>query len=524
MASPRFPAAAMLLDAKVCSLDTFDELFVKITQERQIQDGYFLQVHPDEAQLLFVVNGSPYAAGRVSGEERATSDIADFFTAYAQHPQSPLSFFVADKRLLLGLMVLCHHPATLRVTTDGARMEAFLEQLAMRPQNAILALHCGDEWAVSIFDKGRPVVNYFPTPAGSAPTAPTPAGQLLAYVESRPRGEAEVEVFEETRVWPASDAAPVPPEARHHLSEVFRKTTASEKDTLPLPLEAAPQFEIPRAPEPTPGAAEALTEAPAAPSPVEAAPAAGSTQEAEPLAPEAAPGPPPEVLLYFGDRHLGTFSLAGGELTIGRSSGNDIMVDNAGVSRRHAVIRRSGGRVSVEDLGSANGTMVNGKKVATQELHDADEVTIVKHRLVLHVPKEGEAVKPEAPEISGQRTVFIDPAAVTQALAGRTGLRAESATPVLRPRLILPDLKKFALEDEEVTLGSGPECSIQLSGMFVAKLHARIIPFKEGQYKIVHLAGLSGTRVNGGKISERILKHGDEIEIGKSRLLYRIER
>jgi len=524
MGGPRFPAAAMLLDAKVCSLDTFDELFVKITQEREIQDGYFLLIHPDETQLLFVVNGAPYAAGRVSGEERATSDIADFFTAYAQHPESPLSFFVADRRLLLGLMVLFHHPATLRVTTDGARMEAFLEQLAMRPQNAILALHCGDEWAVSIFDKGRPVVNYFPSATGSIPTAQTPAGQLLAYVESRPRGEAEVEVFEETRVWPASDAGRVTPETWHHLSQLYGKTTASEKDTLPLLLEAAPQFEIPEALEPTPIGAAASVRASAPPRPVQAVPAAGSTQEAEPPAPETPSAPPPEVFLYFGDRHLGTFSLAGGELTIGRSSGNDIMVDNAGVSRRHAVIRMSGGRVSVEDLRSANGTMVNGKRVATQELHDADEITIVKHRLVLHVPKEGEAVKPEAPEIAGQRTVSIDPAAVTQALAGRIGARAESATPVLRPCLILPDLKKYTLEDEEVTLGSGPECNIQLSGMFVAKLHTRIIPFKEGQYKIVHMAGLSGTRVNGGKITERILKHGDEIEIGKSKLLFRIER
>jgi pSer/pThr/pTyr-binding forkhead associated (FHA) protein len=95
---------------------------------------------------------------------------------------------------------------------------------------------------------------------------------------------------------------------------------------------------------------------------------------------------------------------------------------------------------------------------------------------------------------------------------------------MLRPRLILPDLKKFALEAEEVTLGSGAAAQIQLSGMFVGRVHAKIVRMKDGQFKLHHLSGLAGTRVNGEKISEHLLKHGDEIEIGKQKLLFRLER
>ena len=51
MPSPRFPMTATLLNAKVCPLDKFDALFAKITQERQIADGYFMHAHPDESQL-----------------------------------------------------------------------------------------------------------------------------------------------------------------------------------------------------------------------------------------------------------------------------------------------------------------------------------------------------------------------------------------------------------------------------------------------------------------------------------------
>ncbi len=396
-------------------------------------------------------------------------------------------------------------------------MEAILEDLAKRSQDVILTLHSGDEWAVSIYAKGRPVVNYFPARPGPAGPTTTAGEELLAYVDSRTLGETEVEVFEETRVTPASDAGRVGPETQHHLSQLYLPQAVSMETTLPLPVEAAPQPDVGEATEAPPAVAPLEIVGPEVPVEDLAAPARTAP------APEAA-GPAPEVLLFLGDHHLATFSLARGELTVGRNPANDIVVENAGVSRRHAVIRWSGDQVSVEDLKSANGTFVSGKKITTQDLNDGDEITIVKHRLVLRVPKDGNAVNLEPQEISGQRTMFIDPTAVAQAVAGRAGARGESSTPVLRPFLILPGLKKVALEAEGVTLGSGSECSVQLSGMFVAKVHARIVLLKEGQYKIVHVAGLAGTRVNGEKITERVLKHGDEIGIGKSRLLYRIER
>jgi pSer/pThr/pTyr-binding forkhead associated (FHA) protein len=120
--------------------------------------------------------------------------------------------------------------------------------------------------------------------------------------------------------------------------------------------------------------------------------------------------------------------------------------------------------------------------------------------------------------------MYIDQAALAQAMGAKPGsARAETAA-ALRPRLILPDLRKFALEEDEVTLGSAASCQIKLSGMFVGKEHARIVRTKDGQFKIHHLSGMAGTRVNGEKISEHVLKHGDEIEIGKQKLLFRLER
>jgi pSer/pThr/pTyr-binding forkhead associated (FHA) protein len=233
-----------------------------------------------------------------------------------------------------------------------------------------------------------------------------------------------------------------------------------------------------------------------------------------------------EVLLLLGDKQLGAFSLSGGELTIGRTPGNDIVIDNVGVSRRHAVIRAQGGKAFLEDLGSANGTFVRGQKIERYDLQDGDEIAIVKHRLVYRIPKGTEAPSRVEPMPDpGQRTMYIDTTTIAQAVGSRQASRSEgAAATTLRPRLLLPDLKKFALDADEVTLGSGSGCQIQLSGMFVGRVHAKIVRTKEGQLKIQHLGGLAGTRVNGEKISEHILKHGDEIEIAKQKLLFRLER
>jgi pSer/pThr/pTyr-binding forkhead associated (FHA) protein len=522
MSSPRFPATAILLDAKSCPLEKFDALFQKITQERRIPNGYFLQVHPEETWLLFVVEGSPYGAGRLIGDAFSSAEIHEFFAAYSRSPQSPLSFLVADKRLLLGLMVLCQHRPVLRVTTDQVDIYEILTRLAARGVNAIVGIRSGEEWAISLCSNGQPVVNYFPPSQAEAMNVPAPPQQLLGYIFLQPPGGVHVDVYEETRVGPAGDAILVTPRTRGRPSEVFLRVAAKVQET-----EVAADRE--REAAQTPVALEAAIPATTDEFLAMAAEGAGapevSLEETAPATPEppAPPifhGPIPEIHLFLGEKHLGTFSLGKGELTIGRNPGNDVLIDNVGVSRRHAVIKVIAGRVLVEDLGSANGTFVNGQRITTHELQDGDEILVLKHRLVYRVPGETAVPKAEAVRDIGQQTMYIEPAAVAQAAAGKP----EAGLPRLRPRLILPDLKKFPLGEEEVTLGSGPDCEIQIAGLFVAKAHARIVPEKDGHFRIVHLGGLAGTRVNGAKISEHVLRHGDEISIGRQKLLFRLER
>jgi hypothetical protein len=67
--------------------------------------------------------------------------------------------------------------------------------------------------------------------------------------------------------------------------------------------------------------------------------------------------------------------------TVGRRSHNDVVIDNLAVSGEHAVIFQSGSDAYLEDLGSTNGTTVNGQPVKKHLLQPGDTVEIGKYRL-----------------------------------------------------------------------------------------------------------------------------------------------
>lgn len=73
---------------------------------------------------------------------------------------------------------------------------------------------------------------------------------------------------------------------------------------------------------------------------------------------------------------------AGRRITIGRHSGNVLVLDHPRVSRYHAVIEQFGARFRLRDLNSDNGTFVNGKQVKEAWIKEGDEIRIASFRLV----------------------------------------------------------------------------------------------------------------------------------------------
>jgi len=77
-----------------------------------------------------------------------------------------------------------------------------------------------------------------------------------------------------------------------------------------------------------------------------------------------------------------TFALDTASTSIGRHPDSDLFLDDVTVSRRHAVIRRADDGYEISDVGSLNGTYVDGERIDTVPLEDMDEVQIGRFVLV----------------------------------------------------------------------------------------------------------------------------------------------
>lgn len=108
-----------------------------------------------------------------------------------------------------------------------------------------------------------------------------------------------------------------------------------------------------------------------------------------------------------------TFSLHEGEtITIGRTSEADIVLDNPSVSRIHAVVELDNGGNYITDIGSTNGTWVNGVRIGSRTLLAAnDQVMIGKFELV-QGPEGGVDQEKQSRAIdmgADPRTIYVAP-------------------------------------------------------------------------------------------------------------------
>lgn len=140
--------------------------------------------------------------------------------------------------------------------------------------------------------------------------------------------------------------------AEHHTSP---EALAGEPAEPVQPEPVAPPASVP-----TPW----QTEVPAAAVP-EPAPTPAPSPEPTPT-PAPSPAPAPEPAAAADDDSL----------TLGRARSNSIVLDDMLVSRHHARISADDHGLVIEDLGSRNGTFVNGRRVQSTRLHEGDRIGI----------------------------------------------------------------------------------------------------------------------------------------------------
>lgn len=274
----------------------------------------------------------------------------------------------------------------------------------------------------------------------------------------------------------------------------------------------------------------------------------------------------------------GTEYILSEDMTVGRSDDCDITLPSSKVSRQHARFRMADGGITLEDLGSSNGTRLNGRAIGSaQALMDGDRVGIDTFTLTLVIAsddadddatviasppdedatvvapaaqepspeggKQGPAPAPQpetgpvaAPPPSdlpgswvdsgtGESTQFLSPdaAAAERPRAGTL----ERHSPLAHFIVLAADgsasdvfvLETGGTEEDTWELGRDDSCDIQLDDPTVSARHAQLVQ-RGGRWRMVNLISTNGIVVNGEKRLSVYLDGGDSVQLGEVSLVF----
>ncbi|WP_241758001.1 FHA domain-containing protein [Myxococcus landrumensis] len=253
------------------------------------------------------------------------------------------------------------------------------------------------------------------------------------------------------------------------------------------------------------------------------------------------------------------------EITIGRQEGNTIRLTERNVSRRHARLVRLNGHVVVEDLGSYNGTRINGERIAGQSpLSEGDLIQIGDYDLALQaeganavgaittkVPARRQEPEPEPneparssrdeDEAGGGGGDENDHTPPSQDSADKR----RNSTSIIRldhveadrprkledipthdaPRLVVlsPDElrgQEFACIRTELRIGRTDDNDIALDHRSLSRTHAKLVREATGEWRVIDMQSANGMTVNGESYAQASLGSGDIVELGHVKLRF----
>jgi ABC transport system ATP-binding/permease protein len=232
-------------------------------------------------------------------------------------------------------------------------------------------------------------------------------------------------------------------------------------------------------------------------------------------------------------------------LTIGRVKPADLVINLDSVSRKHARISQTEAGYMIEDLGSSNGTFVNGEKIKEpRKISNGDTINLgpdvdlqlvavpvaqninatmiekpdASNKTAMMGPSDipGQAPAAKAPDASNKTMMMNEPVS-----SDKTAFMAPASAPVSSnpPQLVVnesgQEAKIYTLTAERIRIGRQADNDVVLNNRFVSRAHAELEK-RGNDYYLIPSSNLSNSLILDGQpvMEPTRLRHGSKIRIG----------
>ena len=190
-------------------------------------------------------------------------------------------------------------------------------------------------------------------------------------------------------------------------------------------------------------------------------------------------------------------------LSIGRGAENDVILDDATVSRHHAQVSFVDGQYFVEDAGSMSGTMVEGMQ-ATRTLLASGATLQMGESELMFMQAEGTSLTAAGagPQGPAETVVMDQPQGVMAWLAVTAGPKKGQA---------------YQLKVGDNTIGRGTDNDLVIEDGSISRRHA-VVRVQDNEYILADLGSRGGTGVAGKTLEGKPLASGGVVGVGKTNL------
>ncbi|MEQ1502664.1 MAG: FHA domain-containing protein [Myxococcota bacterium] len=191
--------------------------------------------------------------------------------------------------------------------------------------------------------------------------------------------------------------------------------------------------------------------------------------------------------------------LSEGATRMGRAEDNEVVLSDGGVSRRHAQVYVSRGEVTVEDLGSGNGTYYNGYRIQSQPVQNGDEIVIDPFVLQFRIrgserSSSGAAARDDARGSTAPARLQV---VVGSGMAGAS----------------------YPITSRGLSIGRSEDRDVVIADPAASRHHCQIA-LQGGEYVLRDMGSANGVFVNAVRVRECTLADGDLVRIGNTEMRF----